>query len=52
MTLVAHLHAIILRDSFNENFLHSIALSLQFVHNLNVRDNIILLNNPDSPSYN
>lgn len=33
-TLMAHLHAVILWDFFDEYFLHSIALSIQFVHNL------------------
>ena len=33
-TLMAHLHAVILWDLFDEYFLHSVALSIQFVHNL------------------
>ena len=33
-TLMAHLHAVILWHFFDENFLHSVILSIQFVHNL------------------
>lgn len=38
-----HLHAIILWDFFDENLLHSITLSIQFVHNLqnDVKHNMI-----------
>ncbi len=41
---MAHLHAVILGDFFDENLLHSVILSIQFVHNLqnNVQDNMIV----------
>lgn len=49
-TLITHLHAVVLGDFFDKNFLHSIILAIQLVHNLQEgnRDNKIVLINPCS----